>query len=187
MKLFAMVWFCAAFAISCSIQADAAAASSPVDTAKLKLESAAVSSERDLVRKADLIAEVSSNGPGTRYPTADKAGKRRIVNYVQKMGVRSVLKGTPVSSTRVLTSGVEPLPDAQDPLNRIYTGPLAEGDYVLFLQKVAGTDLYSLVGLWQGVYPVEGGRTISLASSGFSSFGNLTIPGLREKIRALSR
>ncbi|QQE72697.1 hypothetical protein KDJ56_12030 [Brevibacillus composti] len=74
------------------------------------------------------------------------------------------------------------MPDRSHRLNLSYPGPLAEGQYVLFLKKVRRSDLYSTVGLWQGIYPVYDGKTITLEGQGFPELNQLTIAELRRKI-----
>jgi hypothetical protein len=82
----------------------------------------------------------------------------------------------------VLTTGVNPLPEAKSPLNLKYPGPLADGDYVLFLKRVPGTPYYQFTSGMQSVYPLISGRTISLKDIGFQSLDQLTLHQLGSKL-----
>jgi hypothetical protein len=144
-------------------------------------------SEKSLVQSADLIVEGKLEAGEQRYPTGRDISGRRIVHYIQQIRVQAVWKGAAASPVKLLTSGVEPLPDADNPLNKTYTGPLESGDYVFFLRKAGETDYYTLAGLWQGLYPVFNGKSVSLlANGGFNAFDQLSLPQFRSKVTALS-
>ena len=99
--------------------------------------------------------------------------------------MKEFLKGRAPAIIRLVTSGVDPLPDPSDPLNRIYPGPLAEGDYIYFLKPIKDSDLYNLVGVWQGVYPVSNGKTIALEGEGYPQFHQLSLTVMKKKIKKL--
>lgn len=153
------------------------------EIARLQIDSTPAANAKQLADRSTLIVEVHADRSFRSYPTANRIAARRIVNYVQNMRVKQVFKGSPSQRIRLLTRGLEPLPDASDILNDRYTGPLAEGDYVLFLHKVAGTDLYSLTGLWQGVYPVFEGKTVALNKAGFAEYQDLSLGQLKERLK----
>ncbi len=145
-------------------------------------------SEKALAQSADLIVEGHLEDGQENYPTGQEISGRRIVHYVQRIRVHAVWKGSAASPVKLLTSGVEPLPDAADPLNKTYTGPLEAGDYVFFLRKAGGTDYYTLNGLWQGLYPVYNGKSVALlANGGFSAFDQLSLPQFQGKVKTLSQ
>jgi hypothetical protein len=144
-------------------------------------------SEKSLAQSADLIVEGHLENGQENYPTGREVSGRRIVHYVQRIRVQAVWKGSAASPIKLLTSGVEPLPDAANPLNKTYTGPLEPGDYVFFLRKAGGTDYYTLNGIWQGLYPVYNGKSIALlANGGFAAFDQLRLPQFQVKVKNLS-
>ncbi len=145
------------------------------------------SSEKALTQSADLIVEGHLEDGQENYPTGREISGKRIVHYVQRIRVQAVWKGSVASPIKLLTSGVEPLPDAANPLNKTYTGPLEAGDYIFFLRKAGGTDYYTLNGLWQGLYPVYNGKSVALlANGGFAAFDQLSLPQFQGKVKSLS-
>lgn len=157
-----------------------------LDIGKLQVDKTLTSTARQLAEKSTLIVYVWADSVYQNYPTSQRIGNARLVNYVQTLQVKEVVKGQATRVTRLLTTGVEPLPDAEDPLNDRYPGPLAEGSYVCFLQRVKGSDLYSLTGIWQGVYPVHDGKTIKLNRFGYTEFDQRTIAQLKQQINQWS-
>ncbi|MNC22060.1 hypothetical protein D3C75_700500 [compost metagenome] len=147
-----------------------------------------VATGKALAQQSDLIVEGHLEGAQQAYPTGRDISGRKIVHYVQRIRVISAWKGSASSPVELLTSGVEPLPDADNPLNKTYTGPLVSGDYVFFLRKAGGTDFYTLNGLWQGLYPVfEGKSTALLANGGFAAFDQLSMTQFRSKVMSLAQ
>jgi hypothetical protein len=155
-----------------------------VNIADLKVDTTKVTSSKELVKQSDLIVYGRFDSPLKDYPTSHMVNEKKLVNYVQSFHARMALKGNTGALVRVLTTGVEPLPLPTDPLNKIYSGPIAEGEYVCFLKKVPGTNLYTLIGVWQGLYPVIDRKTMALEEFGFSEFGNLTVQELYQKIKS---
>lgn len=150
---------------------------------KLRLTHSKVASQQDLIRAADLIVFGRFGSRTASCPTGVSTGSGQLVNYVQPLRVLQTIKGPhTLSSIPVLTDGIEPLPKPSDPLNLIYTGPLAEGEYVVFLRKAAGSNMYSLVGQWQGIYPVQDGKLIALHEGGFQHFMGLTVPNVKKMV-----
>lgn len=137
-----------------------------------------------LVKRSDLIVYVKVPPELSTYPTHRSLGEAKIINYTQPLRVIQTWKGPSAPVVHLLTSGLEPVPPPDNPLNDRYSGPIAEGDYVCFLQH-AGTNLYSIVGVWQGLYPVEAGRAIALERSGFPVFSGLPLDAFRRKIAEL--
>lgn len=180
----AFIHMAAAAAVLTVWPPSAAAAPQPAD---IPVPVQTLASERALTQSADLIVEGHLEASQQSYPTGREISGRKIVHYVQQIRVKSVWKGSASSPVKLLTSGVEPLPDAADPLNKTYTGPLESGDYVFFLRKAGATEYYTLAGLWQGLYPVYDGKSVSLlANGGFSAFDQLTLPQFRSKVISLS-
>lgn len=154
------------------------------DIAKLKVDSAMAASEADLVKRADLIVYGWLDSGQQEAPTGERISGHQVVNYVQTMHVKRLLKGTSGPLVKLLTAGLVPLPEPRDPLTKRFTGPLAEGNYVCFLRQAPNTPYFTLVGLWQGVYPVYREKTIALEETGFPGFANMTIAQLEAKIKS---
>lgn len=145
-------------------------------------------SEKALATSSDLIVVGHLEEGQDRFPTGREISGRRIVHYVQRIRVQAVWKGSAASPIKLLTAGVEPLPDAADPLNKTYTGPLESGDYVFFLHRAGETDYYTLNALWQGLYPVYNGHSVALlANGGFAAFDQLSLPQFHNKVKSLSQ
>ncbi len=155
------------------------------DYTSIQVDKTVVQNAQQLVKRSHLVVYGWSDTAYDEYPTPIKEGNGRIVNFVQKYHVKQVLKGKAPILVNLLSEGVEPLPDKSSPLNNRYPGPLAEGDYICFLQQIPGTNLYSLVGLWQGVYPIYEGKTVALGEFSFPQFQNLTIASMKQKIKEL--
>lgn len=151
---------------------------------KLRLSHMKAASPDKLIHAADLIVFGRFDNRSLSYPTGVPLGTGQLVNYVQPLHIQQIIKGsTGQSPIHVLTDGIEPLPKPSDPLNLTYTGPVAQGEYVSFLRKVPGTDMYALMGQWQGIYPVAGGKLIALHESGFQQFMGLTVQGLKQRVQ----
>lgn len=153
------------------------------DIAKLELDTSLVANAHQLAQRSTLIVSAWANSSFHSYPTDKKVGTYRVVHYIQTLQVNEVLKGASPKLIRLITTGVEPLPDAKDPLNDKYPGPLAEGNYVFFLHQIKGTDYYSLTGLWQGVYPLADGKTMALGKAGFAEYNGLDVEQMKRLVR----
>ncbi|USG68208.1 hypothetical protein NDK47_13375 [Brevibacillus ruminantium] len=163
----------------------AAPVSATPEIGDLQVDPTRVANGRELIVKSDLIILGWPNQSYQTFETGGRIGQRRIVNFVQTVRVEKVLKGHVLAPVKLMSTGVEPLPDPADPVNMRYPGPLAAEQYVLFLKKVSGSDLYSTVGLWQGVYPVYDGKMISLRNLGFTELNQITMRELEEKIKVI--
>ncbi|MEK8128413.1 hypothetical protein WMW72_10905 [Paenibacillus filicis] len=156
----------------------------------LKLPHTQMPSADAMARHADIVIFGHLHNQTAAYPTSTSIGSHKLYHYVQTIAVRTMLSGggtRPPSTVKLVTDGVEPLPPASDPLNQTYTGPLAEGDYVFFLRRVPGTELYALPGGWQALYPVQDGRLIALQQQGgFSAYHALTVRELQLKLQTAS-
>ncbi|RXT02317.1 hypothetical protein [Ammoniphilus sp. CFH 90114] len=159
------------------------AAYGQVDISKLRVDTTEVGSVRGLFEQSSLIVHGSLTSADEQYPTGQSVNNYKVINYVQSVQVRKYIKGSATSTIRLLTTGTDRLPPPPDPLNKMYPGPLAEGEYILFLQKLSGTNLYTVIGGWQGVYPLMGGKTISLQESGFSDLKGLTVEQMEQKVK----
>ncbi|MGE7274239.1 hypothetical protein ACQKK5_22605 [Brevibacillus panacihumi] len=157
----------------------------PPNLARLHVDTTPVKNVRDLVQTCDLIVSGRTDSHFQSAPTGVSLGHGKVHNYVQSFRVQRTWKGSAPQVIKLLTTGIEPLPDARDPLNLTYPGPLSEGEYVLFLKKVHGTNLYRLVGVWQGVYPVQGGRTIALLGAGFAELNGLSLDQIAQTLQRL--
>ncbi|MBG9945469.1 hypothetical protein ABE237_19460 [Brevibacillus formosus] len=157
------------------------------DIGRVQVDPSPYSSLKELVKKCDLIVIGRIDSNHRAYPTGRTIPQGKIVNYTQSLHVTTAIKGSSSRRLTVISTGVEPLPDASSPLNLQYPGPLAEGNYLLFLRKVSGSQLYSTAGLWQGVYPISQGKTIALTNLGFSELNQLSQEEVVRKITAISR
>jgi hypothetical protein len=106
----------------------------------------------------------------------------KLVNYEQNFHVLKYIKGAGPLVIEVLSTGIEPMLDADSPWNEVYPGPMSEGRYVCFLVRIDAAH-YAVNGRWQGAYPIHDGKTIALDGAGFPELGSLTIPQLEAKIR----
>ncbi|MFS0555995.1 hypothetical protein [Brevibacillus sp. 179-C9.3 HS] len=156
------------------------------DMGRVQVDASTFPSLAELVKKCDLIVIAWVDSAHQAYPTGRTIPQGKIVNYTQSLQVKTTIKGTSSRLLTVVSTGVEPLPDASSPLNLQYPGPLSEGNYLLFLRKVRGSQLYSTAGIWQGVYPIYEGKTIALTSAGFSELNQLTQEEVVRKIKAIS-
>lgn len=163
------------------------ALATPQNYAEMKVNPAPVPNEKQLVQRSTLIVYGRTDTAHEEFPTNTKVSGGKVVNFAQRIHVLKQLKGASPQLITLLTEGIEPLPDRSSPLNKRYPGPLAEGEYVIFLERIAGSDLYSLVGIWQGVYPVIDGKTIALKEHGFAPFNNLTIQAMSQQIQVLDK
>ncbi|WP_134701562.1 hypothetical protein [Ammoniphilus sp. YIM 78166] len=155
-----------------------------VDISKLLVEAIPLSSPQELIKQSTHIVYCSVSNGTEEYPSHQFAdGDLQVVNYVQALQVKRVFKGTASRSLRLLTSGTDPQPLPPNPLNIRFPGPLAEGDYVLFLKEIQNTNLYSVLGGWQGVYPYVQGKTISLGEQGFPQLRGLSLEQMERLIR----
>lgn len=174
-----------------SVHTAAAAEEKPQSMTELQIDHTTVKRAADLVRHANLIVHVHIDSGGTvkSKATSKSIGKYQVVRYVQPLEVLEVLKDTRPRKLFLLTEGLEPLPAAKNPLNRRFTGPLADGNYILFLKMeddpVSGMPYYTLIGDWQSVYPLLEKRTIALHAAGFNEFGGLTVSQLKKKIKGM--
>jgi hypothetical protein len=139
---------------------------------------------KDLVSGSTLIAYGWFDTSHQKQPLDKSVQSGRLVNFVQSFHVDKYLKGTGGKIVNVLSTGIEPLPDPLNPINKVYPGPMAEGRYVCFLKPVLGTEFYTIVGGWQGVYPVYEGKTISLEEEGFPELNQLTLRQFEAKIKS---
>ncbi|MBO8164551.1 MAG: hypothetical protein H0Z34_12630 [Brevibacillus sp.] len=170
-----------------SIVAAAVPAAAQTDIAKLRIDLTPSRSVHDLVNLATLVVVGWPDVAHETSPTGQRIGEYRLVNYAQRIHVKRVMKGESQRIISLLTTGAEPLPNPSHRLNEKYTGPIAEGDYLFFLRRVRDTDLYSLVGIWQGLYPIINDRTIALRGAGYPDFNDLTIDQAETKVRTLMK
>lgn len=165
---------------------NAIGASAQIDIHSLLVDSTPTKGIKDLVHQADLIVLGRPDSPDETYPTPKKVEQYRIVNYVQTLHAKKTVKGPTPRLIKVLSSGTDILPPTTSPLNKLYPGPLAEGDYICFLKKVPGTNLYSVVGGWQGVYPLLNGKTIAFKGFGFPELNGLSVEQFDQKLHSIS-
>ncbi|MFF0826251.1 hypothetical protein ACFYU8_04420 [Brevibacillus sp. NPDC003359] len=157
------------------------------DMGRVQVDPSPYPSLAELVKKSDLIVIAWVDSAHRAYPTGRTIPQGKIMNYTQSLQVKTAIKGSSSRLLTVISTGVEPLPDASSPLNLQYPGPLSEGNYLLFLRKVRGSQLYSTAGLWQGVYPIYQGKTIALTNAGFTELNQLSQEEAVRKITAISR
>jgi hypothetical protein len=137
-----------------------------------------------LVSGSTLIAYGWFDTSHQKQPLEKAIQGGKLVNFVQSFHVKKKLKGNSGQIVNVLSTGIEPLPNPSNPFNKVYPGPMAEGQYITFLKSVPGTDLYIIAGGWQGVYPVYEGKTIALEDEGFTELNQLTVIQFETKIKS---
>lgn len=142
-----------------------------------------IKDSRTLIKSSPLVLLGQFKNAKQTIKTNYVVGNGRIYNYLQAFTVDKVYKGPQAPQVNVLTSGVVPLPEPEDPLNVLYTGSIAEGNYLVFLKKVPQTDDYQLNGGWQGLYPIVNGRIISLFGEGKPELDNLKITDIERVIQ----
>ncbi len=81
---------------------------------------------------------------------------------------------------------LEPMPDAESPLNLTYPGPMAEGMYIVFFYD-GESPFYLINGRWQGVYPMRDGKSIALQEAGFQELNGLTLDQFHAKVKEAER
>ncbi|HZG17698.1 MAG TPA: hypothetical protein VE710_22180 [Candidatus Bathyarchaeia archaeon] len=155
-----------------------------VDIGTIQVDTSPTQHERDLIERSTLIVYGWADSAAETHPTGKQVPSGALVNFVQTVHVKRSFKGAAPKLIQMLTTGIEPLPDPQDPLNNRYPGPLAEGDYIVFLKKVTGTNLYTIVGVWQGVYPFLDGKSLALRGSGYPSLEQLSLDQFGKKIES---
>jgi hypothetical protein len=173
--------------ISDAIRASAEAAAAPLDRiGALRLDTTRLGAATELQRQALLVVQAHPVGTVSSHETGRRSGGRDVLHYVQRLQPVATLKGRPPTELRLVLPGVHPLPAAKDPANEAYPGPLADGEaYVLFLRPTGVPGMYTSVGGWQGIYPLDDeGRTIALAGAGFQQFGGLTPDELKARLHA---
>lgn len=168
--------FFSTFPISCTER---------INIGDIKINTTKVSNARELVRQSSLIVYGTVNIGVQEYPAKEQVSQGKLINYVQNFKVSRTIKGSAPSTVKVITTGVDPYPKPTDPINKIYSGPFEAGEYILFLRPIPNTSLNSVVGIWQGVYPVLGGRSIALEESGFPQLNGLNIDQFSNKIGEL--
>lgn len=151
----------------------------PSTLQKQAVDTSRVGIENQLINEANLIVYGRYDTASQIIPTSRRANGGKLVNYIQHFQVRHAFKGTPPPIIRIIATGIDPLPPAGDPSHMTYPGPVAEGIYVIFLKKIDGHDLYRLIGGWQGLYPVEDGKLISLKDAGFPSLSDMPLGQLK--------
>lgn len=136
----------------------------------------------ELVRTSTIVAYGRFDTAHHSKTLRKQVNDRTLVNYGQNFHVYRYIKGSGPMVLEVLTTGVEPMPDADSPLNISYPGPMAEGMYIAFL--VSGESPYYLInGRWQGVYPMKDGKSITLQGAGFPELNQLTLEQFQAKVR----
>ncbi len=158
----------------------------PVNLSKVKVQTTLTHSAEQLVYGSDLIVFGWLDSPDQEQDTGSSVSSGKVKNYAQTLHVQTVMKGQTDAVVKLVTSGIDPLPNPSDPLNQTYTGPFSEGEYVCFLRRIGASDYYTLVGLWQGIYPVWEQKLISLQDHGYPSFNEKSIEEVREFIKKIN-
>jgi hypothetical protein len=186
LRITALLYIAVSILILAAALEPSTARAAPAGPAQLSLNTEPCASWEDMAKRSDLIVLGKLKDQVKAYPTGRREGSYRIVHYVQKIAIAEAWKGgsEAAGSIPLLTSGIEPMPDAANSLNKRYTGPLEEGEYVFFLRRVDGNDYWTLTGLWQGLYPVYENKTIALAANGgFTALDGLTLEAFKKKVR----
>lgn len=156
-----------------------------IDLSTFIVHTAPVKNSKTMVQQSDLIILGWPESAEKKFPTNKTIDHFQIVNYVQTIHTQKVLKGNAGSLVNIVTAGAEPLPPTSNPINKLYPGPLAKENYILFLKKIPQSEYYTIMGGWQGIYPLFEGKTISLEGLGFKEFNGLTVDQLEQKTKGL--
>ncbi|QDX91220.1 hypothetical protein EEL31_14740 [Brevibacillus laterosporus] len=111
---------------------------------------------------------------------------RKVVKYIQTFQVKTAVKGSVAKQVKIVFYGLEPKPEARDPLNLQYPGALGDGEYFLFLKKIDSNN-FTTVDIWQGIYPVFEGRTVALEGYGIAELNGLTPNQMIDKVKQVTR
>lgn len=137
---------------------------------------------KQMIQISDLIVYAHLDEHVTKWDTGRRlASGAKLINAAQHLHIRQTLKGRSPVNPLLVTTGVDPLPPPQDPLNNVYTGPLADGDYILFLKSFHDAQHFILNGGFTAVYPVVSGKMIAL-DQGFKEFDGLTLSDLSKRL-----
>ncbi|GGH78802.1 hypothetical protein JOD43_001586 [Pullulanibacillus pueri] len=137
-----------------------------------------------LIASSDLIAYGSFGEVHQTFKTPHHIQQGALVNFTQAFHVLRPFKGQGIQNVYLFGTEIDPQPQAHDPINLIYTGPLtSENEYVCFFKRLAGTPYYILNGGWSGVYPFINGKTLALADAGITSLDQLTLSELQKKLQ----
>ncbi|PTQ51420.1 MAG: hypothetical protein BLITH_1497 [Brockia lithotrophica] len=146
---------------------------------------------RDLLRRSSCVLLGDLDG-GVRRHTLPRwvAGRQLVVSEQPLYLERCFFPATEGALSPVLalfSPGLEPRPPAEDPLTPRFPGPFAPGRYVFFLRRLPPRrDAFTLVGGWQGLYPVVCRRLVALEGYGFSEFDGRTIDEFASLLHDLS-
>ena len=154
-----------------------------IDLTKFKVNTKPVKDSQTMVQQSDLIVLGWPENTEKKYPTNETIGHYKIFNVLQTIRTQKVLKGSPPSQVNIVTPGVDPLPNPTNPLNKTYPGPLAKENYVLFLKKLPHSEYYTMIGGWQGVYPLIEGKTVSFEGLGFQELNGLSVDQLEQRVK----
>lgn len=162
----------------------AAAAAAPLPNTEV--DSPKRPSLEELVRTSTLAAYGRFDTAHQSKVLRKQVNDRTLVNYSQNFHVYRYIKGSGPMVLEVLSTGVEPMPDAESPLNLTYPGPMAEGMYIVFFYD-GESPFYLINGRWQGVYPMRDGKSIALQGAGFQELNGLTLDQFHAKVKEAER
>jgi hypothetical protein len=165
---------------ACFLLTAPAASAAPLPNHDVELPRRA--SVESLLQTSNLVAYGRFDTAHDSKTLRKKAGGMTLVNYVQHFHVLKYLKGSGPMVVEVLSTGMEPMPDPDNAWNEAYPGPMAEGEYICFLVRIDAVH-YAINGRWQGVYPVQDGKTLVLEGAGFPELGHLTMQQVEAKLR----
>ncbi|PTQ54722.1 MAG: hypothetical protein HSCHL_2313 [Hydrogenibacillus schlegelii] len=140
-----------------------------------------------LVASSAWAVHASMGAVVDRRPTGEEKDGRKVVRFWQAFRPRRTILGRGRAPWLIVEAGLEPPPPVDDPLNAAYPGPYAEGDYVLFLRSDPAAGGWRLVGGWQGLYPVIGGRLVALEGYGTPELHGLTVAEAAMRLRTVKR
>ncbi|WPS87271.1 hypothetical protein SMD22_22760 [Brevibacillus halotolerans] len=144
------------------------------------------SSVKELTNASQAIIRATALEAVHEQATDQTVQGRKVVKYTQTFQVKATLKGSVGRQVRLVFYGLEPKPEAGDPLNLQYPGALGDGEYFLFLKKM-DSNTFTTVEKWQGIYPVFSGKTVALEGSGISELNGLTPNQMMDKIKQVTR
>lgn len=176
-------------------QQSAKSSSSGSDGLFVSMDIDLVRDERELVNRATLVAHAVPVG-NAEVVSLGREGV--VVNYYQDVKVNKVIKGqAPGETARIVTTGIDPGARASYEARararlfiedeEHFNGPLASSEAILFLQPSAKAGVFQVVGLRQGIFPVNAQGQIISAHNTVKSFVSLDVAGVRQRIDELSQ
>jgi hypothetical protein len=140
-------------------------------------------SVKDLIRQSIVIFRGKPRGT-PEFKSTTSTGD--IGEYLQKIQVEHVLKGTIGSVVLIVRTGIRPtLMSDATVKNDDLPGPMPAGESIFFIQPSLLAGAWMIAGYSQGVLQLVDDRVVSVGQQGFESLGGLTESDLAALIQTL--